>query len=104
MIRRILSQARERGVSVFYLKMGYRKDLSDSGGPDSPNWQKEYALRLMRDYPGMEGKLLVEASSGGYGCHQIALQRFCRHEPGLSTPRPKDSISVFCGAGRQRLR
>lgn len=61
-IRRILQSARAAGMTVVYLQMGYRKDLSDSGGPNSPNWQKELALVLMREHPELQGKLLVEGS------------------------------------------
>jgi ureidoacrylate peracid hydrolase len=34
---RVLASARESGISVIYLRMGFRPDLSDFGGPDSPN-------------------------------------------------------------------
>ena len=42
-IRRVLSSARSAGVPVVYLKMGYHPDLSDTGGPDAPNWFKVHA-------------------------------------------------------------
>jgi ureidoacrylate peracid hydrolase len=42
-IRRILSAARGAGVAVVYLKMGYHPDLSDTGGPDAPNWFKVHS-------------------------------------------------------------
>jgi ureidoacrylate peracid hydrolase len=47
-IRRVLEGARQAGIKIVYLQMGYQEDLSDSGGPDSPNWHKELALLLMR--------------------------------------------------------
>ena len=47
-IGRILEGARKAGIAVAYLQMGYSEDLSDSGGPESPNWRKELALVLMR--------------------------------------------------------
>jgi ureidoacrylate peracid hydrolase len=34
---RVLAAAREAGVKIIYLKMGYRADLSDLGAPDSVN-------------------------------------------------------------------
>jgi len=61
-IKRILEKAREEKIQVVYLKMGYKEDLSDSGGPDSPNWHKEFALRLMRNHPDNNRKLLTENS------------------------------------------
>jgi ureidoacrylate peracid hydrolase len=61
-IRGVLEGAREAGMMVIYLQMGYREDLSDSGGPDSPNWHKELALVLMRRHPELKGKLLTKGS------------------------------------------
>jgi len=61
-IRRVLEGARETGIKVVYLQMGYRKDLGDSGGPDSPNWHKELALLLMRNRPDMQEKPLTEGT------------------------------------------
>jgi ureidoacrylate peracid hydrolase len=60
--RRIVEKAREAGMGIVYLQMGYKDDLSDSGGPDSPNWHKELALLLMRDRPELKGKLLTEGT------------------------------------------
>jgi ureidoacrylate peracid hydrolase len=34
---RVLACARASGIGVIYLKMGFRADLSDFGGPDAPN-------------------------------------------------------------------
>ena len=58
----ILEGAREAGIKVVYLQMGYKEDLSDSGGPASPNWHKELALLLMRSHPELKGKLLTQGS------------------------------------------
>jgi ureidoacrylate peracid hydrolase len=41
---RVLAAARNAGISVVYLKMGYRPDLSDLGAPDAPNRVKHEAL------------------------------------------------------------
>lgn len=61
-IREILEGAREAGIKVVYLQMGYKEDLSDSGGPNSPNWHKELALILMRNRSELRGKLLTEGT------------------------------------------
>jgi ureidoacrylate peracid hydrolase len=61
-IRRILEGARKAGIAIIYLQMGYKEDLSDSGGPDSPNWRKELALLLMRKRPELQGKVLTEST------------------------------------------
>jgi len=33
----VLASARDAGIKIIYLKMGFRADLSDLGSPDSPN-------------------------------------------------------------------
>jgi ureidoacrylate peracid hydrolase len=58
--RRLLAAARKAGVHVIYLQMTYKPDLSDAGGPSSPNYHKELGLRMMRDRRELEGKLLIE--------------------------------------------
>src|SRR5215467_2439196 len=50
-IYRLREAARGIGVQVVYLQMGYKPDLSDGGGPDSPNPRKELAIRLMNCRP-----------------------------------------------------
>ena len=42
---RVLAAARRAGVTIVYLKMGFRPDLSDAGSPDAPNWLKHRPLR-----------------------------------------------------------
>ena len=56
----VLEVARRAGVPVVYLQMGFKPDLSNSGGPSTPNWHKELALRLMACRPELKGKLLTE--------------------------------------------
>src|SRR5262245_904993 len=46
--RRLLATARRAGVKIVYLQMTYTPDLSNGGGPESPNYQKELGLRMMR--------------------------------------------------------
>ena len=57
--RLVREAAREAGLSVIYLTIGYPPDLSTAGGPDSPNPRKELALCLMRERPELRGKLLT---------------------------------------------
>lgn len=61
-IGRILDAARLAGIPVVYLQMGYRADLSDSGGPGSPNWYKELGIRMMSCRPELKGKLVTVGS------------------------------------------
>jgi len=44
-IAQVVTAARRAGITVVYLKMGFRPDLSDAGGPDAPNWLKHQQLR-----------------------------------------------------------
>lgn len=61
-IRGVLEAARSAGVPVVYLQMGYKPDLSNSGGPNSPNPRKELAMRLMHDRPELKAKILTEGT------------------------------------------
>jgi ureidoacrylate peracid hydrolase len=61
-IGRILSAARHAQMPVVYLQMGYKADLSDSGGPESPNWHKELGIRMMNSRPELKGKLVTEGT------------------------------------------
>lgn len=58
----VLENARRAGVPVVYLQMGFKPDLSNSGGPSTPNWHKELALRLMACRPQLKGTLLIEGT------------------------------------------
>ena len=61
-IKELLNAARRAGVLVVYLQMGYKPDLSNSGGAGSPNSRKELAMHLMSCRPELRGKLLTEGT------------------------------------------
>jgi ureidoacrylate peracid hydrolase len=61
-IKGVLKVARHAEIPVVYLQMGYKVDLSNSGGPASPNFHKELALHLMSCRPELKGKLLTEGT------------------------------------------
>jgi len=61
-IQRVLESARQAGTTIIYLQMGYKADLSNAGGPNSPNWEKETGLRLMKNNPEWKGKFLTEGT------------------------------------------
>jgi len=75
-IKGILDAARQVGVLVVYVQMGYKPDLSNSGGPNSPNWHKELAMHLMNCRPELKGKLLTE------GTWDFAIVDDLKPEPG----------------------
>ena len=41
----VLDAARQAGLAIVYLKMGFSPDLADAGYPDSPTWLKHVPLR-----------------------------------------------------------
>ena len=61
-IRSVLDAARAAAMTVVHLQVGYKPDLSNAGGPRSPNYHKETAMRLMCARPELKGKLLTEGS------------------------------------------
>jgi len=61
-IRSVIEAARQNAVAVVYLRMAYKTDLSDSGGPNSPNFHKELAMSLMCSRPELKGKVLTEGT------------------------------------------
>jgi len=59
---RALAAIRQAGISVIYLKMGFRSDLSDLGPPDSPNRIKHLPLAVgttVTDPNGRESRILI---------------------------------------------
>jgi ureidoacrylate peracid hydrolase len=61
-IKAIVEAGRRAGIPIVYLQMGYNPDLSNSGGPRSPNYHKELAMHLMNCRPELKGKLLTEGT------------------------------------------
>jgi ureidoacrylate peracid hydrolase len=53
---KVLAAARQAGVKVIYLKMGYRPDLSDLGAPDSVNRVRHLRLRVGDKVTAPDGK------------------------------------------------
>ncbi len=50
-IRTLTTAARATGAKVIHIVTRHPQDLSDSGGPDSPAWEKDSALKLKREQP-----------------------------------------------------
>jgi len=59
----VLTVARQAGILIVYLKMGFRPDLSDAGAVDSPNWLKHAQLKAIgeavRAPDGRAGRILI---------------------------------------------
>jgi ureidoacrylate peracid hydrolase len=88
--KRLLPAARKAGVPVVYLQFGYRPDLSDAGGPQSPNIRKQMAFKLIKERPEHRDKLIVEGTWGWQIIDDIAPQ------PG-DLVVPKARYSGFAG-------
>jgi ureidoacrylate peracid hydrolase len=61
-LQKVILAARLAGLKVVYLRMGYRPDLADAGGPESPNYWKEGSLVEAHKNPGLLKRVLVEGS------------------------------------------
>ncbi len=60
--REVIDACRNKGIKVVYLRMGYRPDLADAGGPESPNYQKELGVAAMREHSELHGKFLIRGT------------------------------------------
>lgn len=61
-IKKVTDAGRAAGIKVIYLNMTYQADMSDSGGPGSPNWHKEFGLVAMNKNPNFKGKFLISGT------------------------------------------
>ena len=62
---RVLAAARSAGMQVVYLKMEFRSDLADAGGPEAPNLVKHRPLGIgdrIAAPDGQESQILVEGT------------------------------------------
>lgn len=57
--KKVIEACRPKGIKVVYLKMGYRPDLSNAGGPESPNYFKELGVAAVRAHPELKGRFLT---------------------------------------------
>ena len=56
---KVIAAARRKGIKIIYLRMAYRPDMSNAGGPESPNYWKTRAVVAMRDHPEWRGKFVT---------------------------------------------
>ena len=62
--KKLLPAARAAGVKVIYLQFGYKPDLSNAGGPQSPNIRKQMLFKLIKERPEVRDKLIIEGTWG----------------------------------------
>lgn len=60
--KKVIEASRRQGIKVIYLRMAYRPDLSNAGGPESPNYWKELGLVAVREHPEWKGRFLTIGS------------------------------------------
>lgn len=73
--QKIVNLAREKGMRIIYLQMGFSSDLSDSGGPISPILYKSRALKLIRERPELENKLQIYGTWGAEIIEELKPQQ-----------------------------
>jgi ureidoacrylate peracid hydrolase len=94
--KRLLAAARAAGVKVIYLQFGYKPDLSDAGGPQSPNIRKQMLFKLIKERPEVRDKLIIEGTWGFEIIDDI------KPEPGdLVVKKPR--YSGFAGTNLESL-
>ena len=57
--KKIIEIFRRTGMPIIYLRMTYSPDLSEAGGPESPNYWKQGGLVAMLHHPEWKGKFLT---------------------------------------------
>ena len=62
--QRIINAAREKGIKIIYLQMGYSPDLSDKGPPESPYAYRAKVPILLRERPELKDKLYIYGTWG----------------------------------------
>ena len=109
---RVLSAARRAGISIVYLKMGFRADLSDAGPPDSPNRIKhplwllgKASARQVAEKVDFNPRHMEHGHTGrtrpaarGHGPLQNPLQRLLPN--GLGRSAPKTGSQSLCSHHR----
>lgn len=61
-VNAVITASRAVGMPVVFFQNGFSPGLHDAGGPDSPNWYKSNALRLMRERSELAGTLLIKGT------------------------------------------
>lgn len=79
---RVLASARDAGMRVFYLAMGYCEDLSDLGPPDAPNRLAHMRLGVGDTVTAPDGRVGRVLVHGSWGTEIV----------GPLSPRPGDEV------------
>jgi ureidoacrylate peracid hydrolase len=61
-IVRIIAAARALGIAIVFFQNGWEAARHEAGTPESPNWWKSNALKLMRAEPALDGTLITRGT------------------------------------------
>ena len=61
-IGRVIAAARAMEVQILFFQNGWDAAKHEAGTPDSPNWWKSNALKLMRADPALDGTLITRGT------------------------------------------
>ncbi|RTL70560.1 MAG: isochorismatase family protein [Hyphomicrobiales bacterium] len=61
-IKKVIAAARALGMPIVYFQNGWDAAKQEAGGPQSPNWWKSNALKLMRSNAQYDGKLITKGT------------------------------------------
>lgn len=61
-IQRVVAAARGMAIPVIFFQNGWDAAKKEAGGPESPNWWKSNALKLMRARPELDGTLITRGT------------------------------------------
>ena len=61
-IGQVIATSRALGIQVIFFQNGWDAAKQEAGGPDSPNWWKSNALKLMRANPELDGTLITRGT------------------------------------------
>ncbi len=56
---KVIKASRRQGIKVIYLRMSYRPDMANAGGPESPNYWKESGAVAMHEHPEWKNRFLT---------------------------------------------
>ena len=74
-IKVLTDTARTKGYKVIYIVTKHPHDMSDSGGPDSGIWHKDFALTIKREYPEWEDKFTFRDTWGAEIIDELKPQK-----------------------------
>lgn len=73
--QKIITAARQKGIQIIYLQMGYSPEWVDKVGPYSPAWHKSKVLSVVRQHPELRDKLPIQGTWGASIIEELSPQQ-----------------------------